>query len=144
MVESLLTRAYRKLGPRYPRTAVVLQIQLGYVVWLATVALISSYVELSGPEFVRLFLFGLAFFIPHNIIYGRIAKNLLDPVVSWIRADRSDPATEAAWRAAAALPWDLLLMLAARPTRLSPALAPRRPLPWGCRTLSAVAPLGDD
>jgi adenylate cyclase len=108
MVESLLERAYRRLGPRYPWTAVVSQIQLGYVVWLATVAVTSAYVEMSGAEFVRLFLFGLAFFIAHNIIYGRIAKNLLDPVVSWIRGDRNEQATETAWRAAASLPWELL------------------------------------
>jgi adenylate cyclase len=108
VIESLLERAYRNLGPRYPQAAVVLQIQLGYLVWLLTLVVLSAYVEMSGLEFVRLFVFGLVFFVTHNVIYARVVKRLLVPVVSWLRRDRSERVTVAAWRAAASLPWKLL------------------------------------
>jgi hypothetical protein len=73
MIDSVFESAYRKLGPRYPQTAVVGQIQLGYLVWLVTIAILPAYVEMSTAEFARLFLFGLVFFVMHNRLYPRIA-----------------------------------------------------------------------
>jgi adenylate cyclase len=108
VVQRLLERAYRRLGPRYPRTAVVGQIQLGYFTWLVTVAILATYVEMSAAEFLRLFLLGLAFFVLHNVLYARVARRLLTRVVRWLRGERNEAATVAAWRAAACLPLELL------------------------------------
>jgi len=42
MIDSVFESAYRKLGPRYPHTAVVGQIKLGYLVWLVTIAILAA------------------------------------------------------------------------------------------------------
>ena len=48
MIERALARAYERLGPRYPQRAVVLQIQLGYLVWLLTLAILAIHFRGAG------------------------------------------------------------------------------------------------
>ncbi len=108
MIALGLLRLYGRLGPRYPQRAVVLQVQLGYLVWLATVAVLAIYVEMSPGEFLRLFLFGLAIFVVHNMLYAPVVRRLLVPVVGWIHGERGERETVAAWQAAASLPLELL------------------------------------
>jgi adenylate cyclase len=108
VIERALARAYKRLGPRYPQRAVVGQIQLGYLVWIVTLAGLATYVQVSAGEFLRLLVFGLAFFVTHNALYARIVRRLLLPVVSWLRGERGERQTVAAWRAAAGLPLELL------------------------------------
>ncbi len=107
MIQRALERAYRRFGRRYPQWAVVLQIQLGYLVWLLTLVGLSLYVEMSAGEFLRLLLLGLAIFVTHNLFYARIVRRLLVPVVVWLRG-RGKREAVAAWRAAAGLPLELL------------------------------------
>lgn len=108
VIERALARAYERLGARYPQRAVVLQIQLGYLVWLVTLGGLALYVEMSAGEFLRLFAFGLAFFVVHNVLYARIVRRLLLPVVAWLRGERGERQAGAVWQAAAALPLELL------------------------------------
>jgi adenylate cyclase len=108
LIERALGRAYKRLGPRYPQAAVVGQIQLGYVVWVLTLAGLATYVDLSAGEFLRLLVFGVAFFVAHNLLYARVVRGLLVPVVGWLRGQRGDRQTVVAWKAAAGLPLELL------------------------------------
>jgi hypothetical protein len=88
LMQPVLERAYERLGPRYPQSAVVLQIQLGYLVWLLTLGVVALYIEMSAWEFARLFTFGLVFFVIHNLIYARITRSLLAPVTDWLGEER--------------------------------------------------------
>jgi adenylate cyclase len=108
VIERALARAYRRLGPRYPQWAVVAQIQLGYLVWVLTLAVLAIYVEMSVGEYLRLLVFGLAFFVTHNVLYARIVRHLLSPVADWLRGERGEAQTVGAWQAAAGLPLELL------------------------------------
>ena len=108
MIQRMLERAYERLGASYPQRAVVVQIQLGYLVWLATVGALAMYVDMSAGEFLRLFGLGLAIFVTHNVLYARIVQRLLTPVVTWLRGERGERQTAAAWEAAAGLPLELL------------------------------------
>ncbi|MGH2713322.1 MAG: hypothetical protein ACRDM7_05460 [Thermoleophilaceae bacterium] len=108
MIQRALDRAYKRLGPRYAQRAVVLQIQLGYLVFLFAVAVLAIYIDMSAGEFLRLFVFGLAIFVVHNLLYARLVRRLLVPVVGWLRGARSEADTVTAWHAAAGLPLELL------------------------------------
>jgi adenylate cyclase len=108
IITPVLQRAYERLGPRYPQRAVVLQIQLGYLVLLLMLAILASYLEMSAGEFLRLFALGVAFIAIHNLLYARVVRRLLLPVVTWLRGERGERQAAAAWRAAAGLPLELL------------------------------------
>jgi adenylate cyclase len=108
VIQRALDRAYRRLGPRYPQTALVAQTQFGYLVWLSTVAALALYVDMSSGEFLRLFLVGLGQFIVFNAVYARVARRLLTPVVRWLEGQRDAEATQGAWTVAVSVPWQMV------------------------------------
>src|ERR687886_332715 len=50
----LATRAYRRLGPRYPRSAIACGLLLFYVVFLGGAAIVPTYVKASVGQFALL------------------------------------------------------------------------------------------
>jgi adenylate cyclase len=101
-------RAYRRLGPRYPRAAVLAQLQVGYVVWLVGVVTLALYLDMGLGEFLRLLAVAEAAAVADVYLATRFSLSRIEPSVTWLRGSRDPEAATAAWRAAATLPVQLL------------------------------------
>lgn len=103
-----LTRAYERLGPRYPRTALAVTFRVQHVVVLMGVAVLALYLPASLPKYLLL---ALAAVVGQEI-YGffalRYFRQRLRPIVSWLEGARSATGAADAWRAAASVPFELL------------------------------------
>ena len=99
---------YRRLGPRYPRIALLVLLQLGYLVALAGVTVLALYIDMSWGEFLRLLAAAEVLYIADAAIATRIAQRWIQPAVVWLGGSRDPDATIRAWRAAASLPIELL------------------------------------
>jgi len=99
---------YRKLGPRYPKVFVALELQAGFVVTAGTVVLLGSYYDGSFGEFALLMAVALGL-TGLSILLGlfRILPRL-DPIRDWIAGRRDEASTERAWEAAVGLPLALV------------------------------------
>ena len=107
-MERLLRRACLRLGPRYPRFAVVTVFMFAHVVGVGGVALLDLYEDMSGAEFARIVLAVVALVVIENVIATIYAFRLVRPADAWLHGDRSAPAAIAAWRALANLPLDFI------------------------------------
>src|SRR5437588_4020159 len=105
MSGSLLERAYRRLGSRYLVRALFVHKQLLDVVIVVLVAGLSAYVKMSFGQFLRLALLACALQLLYSLLSLPLERRLVGPITAWLEGDRSEPATVAAWRAAAGLPW---------------------------------------
>jgi adenylate cyclase len=103
-----LTRAYGRLGPRYPRIALVVTFHVQHVVVLTGVAVLALYVPASFSKYLLL---GAAAVVGQEI-YGLFAlryfRRCLEPIVSWLEGRRPASGAAEAWRAAASVPLELL------------------------------------
>jgi len=95
---------YGKLGRRYPRLALVAQFQLGHIVVLGGVGLLSLYQALSTRQLVAIVVFSQAVVLIENAIGLRVAFRLLAPADPWLRGQRDQRTSVAAWQALAGLP----------------------------------------
>ena len=108
MSGSLLERTYRRLGSRYLVRALFVQKQLLDVVIVALIAGLFAYVKMSFGQFLRLALLACAFQLLYSLLSLPLERRLTRPIAAWLDGDRSEQATDAAWRAAAGLPWQLI------------------------------------
>src|SRR5437588_110561 len=108
MSGSLLERAYRGHRSRYLVRALFVQKQLLDVVIVALVAGLSLYVSMSLGQFVRLALLACAFQLLYSVLSLPLERRLTASVSAWVDGRRSEQATIEAWRAAAAMPWQLM------------------------------------
>lgn len=99
----LLRAGYRRLGPRYPRVALWVQLQGGHLVVLAGVGLLTIYQPLDG-HFWSVLLFAEALMLVENALAARFTSRLLRRVDPWLGGDHSPQAAAEAWRALAELP----------------------------------------
>jgi hypothetical protein len=103
-----LARAYRRLGPRYPRTALVVTFHSQHVVLIMGVAVVALYVSVSAGRFALLAVVAIV----GQEVYGAFAlryfRSRLGPVVAWLEGGRPPAAAPEAWRAAASVPLELL------------------------------------
>ncbi|MFN8113149.1 MAG: adenylate/guanylate cyclase domain-containing protein [Solirubrobacterales bacterium] len=99
---------YGKLGSRYPRVFVTLELQAGFLVTAGTVGLLAAYYDASFTDFLYLLAFALAL-TAVALVWGlvRIFPRLR-PISAWIAGERDDEATERAWGAAVGLPLSLV------------------------------------
>jgi adenylate cyclase len=103
-VHSFLDRMYRRLGPRYPRVAIVVVPQLGYTNVLVGVAVLSLFANMSAAEFLRILLVGAAGMFAYNLAYVRVAAQVLRPVTPWLDGSRDQRAVTVAWKTCASFP----------------------------------------
>jgi adenylate cyclase len=104
----MLDRAYHRLGPRYPRTALLVLLQVGYLVGLVAMAAMVVYFDMTFGQFLRMEVAELLLFVVDAVLAIRFALHRIEPVTAWLRGERDAAATIAAWRAAATLPLELL------------------------------------
>ncbi|HEX2084110.1 MAG TPA: adenylate/guanylate cyclase domain-containing protein [Solirubrobacteraceae bacterium] len=116
-MQRLLRSACLRLGPRYPRVAVVAVFMFSYVVGVAGVGLLRLYQDMSGADLVRIVLAVIVLVVIENAVATTYAFRLVRPADAWLRGDRSPQAAVAAWRALANLPVDFV----ARGRLLAPA-----------------------
>jgi class 3 adenylate cyclase len=107
----LATRAYRRLGPRYPKFAVAVGLLLFYVVFVGGTAIIPAYFEVSWEEFAVLAGFIVLQQMIYNLLFARAFRRRLRPVVGWLEADRPPARALEAWRASVSLPTEYLRLL---------------------------------
>ena len=107
----LATRAYRRLGPRYPKAAIAFGLFLFYVVFLGGVAIVPAYFDLSWGEFALLAGFIVVQQVVYNLLFYRAFRHRLQPGVAWIEAGRPADGALEAWRASVSLPMEYLRLL---------------------------------
>jgi len=108
MLRAPLRFAFRKLGRRYPRTAMVVQFQFAHVIVMGGVGLLLLYVDMSAAEFGRIVAVSQGLLLLDNLVGVRAAFRLVRPADPWLRGDRSAGASVAAFRALAGLPLDFV------------------------------------
>ena len=99
---------YGKLGSRYPRVFVSLELQAGFLVTAGTVALLAAYYEASLTDLLYLLAVALGLSAV-ALAWGlfRIWPRL-EPIAEWIGGVRDEAGTERAWSAAVGLPLNLV------------------------------------
>lgn len=99
---------YRKLGARYPKVFVVLELQAAFVITAATVLLLAVYYDGSVEEYLQLLALTLALTaIAIAIGVYRIMPRI-EAIREWIGGRRDESFTERAWSAAVGLPLALV------------------------------------
>ena len=99
---------YRKLGPKYPKAFVAVELQAGFVVTAATVFLLGGYYDGTFEQYVLLMAVALTL-TAISIAFGlyRILPRL-EPIRDWIAGERDEEHTERAWEASVGLPLALV------------------------------------
>lgn len=108
MLRRVLEVSYRKLGRRYPRLAIAIEVQGAHVVAAAGVALLRVYQDMSFGHLLRILLVVQVLTALDNVASLRRAFRLLRPADPWLRGERGPDETVAAWRALAGLPLDFI------------------------------------
>ncbi|HYV16931.1 MAG TPA: adenylate/guanylate cyclase domain-containing protein [Conexibacter sp.] len=103
-MDRALRFAYRRLGRRYPLTAVVLQFQLAHILVLGGLGLLRLYQPMSDRTFLLLLLMAELLVALDNVSSTLLARRLLAPVGAWLDGATDRDATSAAWRALVSMP----------------------------------------
>ena len=104
----LLQRGYERLGPRYPRTALLVTFHVQHVVLILGVGLVALYLPMSWGEAGLLVLASIVAQEVYGVFALRFFRRRLEPVRSWLEGSRDAAGAADAWRAAASVPVELL------------------------------------
>jgi adenylate cyclase len=107
-VQSFFDRAYRRLGSRYPGTALAIALRLEHIAVVVGVGVLALYVPMSIGEFVLLSAAAVAGQEFYAVLTLRHFRGRLEPLVTWLRDRGEEEDAAAAWRAAASIPFELL------------------------------------
>ena len=103
----MLLRAFRwlyaRLGRRYPRLIIWIQLRAAHLVAAGGVGLLTVYQPLDG-HFWAVMAAGQVLLLVENFFAYHRVERLLMPADAWLRGDRSEPAAVAAWSALASFP----------------------------------------
>ena len=103
MQQRALRFAYSRLGPQYPRAALLFLLGLAYVVGLAGVALLRLYQDMSGADLARLALVVVGLVVIENAVASRYAFRLIEPASPWLNGRRTAETAVEAWTALSGL-----------------------------------------
>lgn len=103
----LLLRLRARLGPRYPRVILAIQTVGSLAVAVAGIALLTLYQPMTSRQFWVMTAVTISVIAFNNLVDLTVVHRLLRPADPWLRGDRSEGATVAAWEALATLPVDL-------------------------------------
>jgi class 3 adenylate cyclase len=103
-----LTWMYRKLGSRYPKVFITLELQSAFLIGLGAAALIGFYYEAAKSDVLTVIGITVALTaVAIVIVLGRIFRRV-GPLERWIAGERGPAETEEAWRTAVGLPLELI------------------------------------
>src|SRR4051794_35066713 len=108
MLRRPLRYAYEKLGPRYARWAIAVQLQFAHLVVLGGVGLLTLYVNIDREAFWRILIVSEVLVLLENLVSFKIADKLVRPADPWLNGERNPSTALAAWRALAGLPMDYI------------------------------------
>ncbi|HEX8741846.1 MAG TPA: adenylate/guanylate cyclase domain-containing protein [Thermoleophilaceae bacterium] len=112
----LLARwAYRRLGPRYLYAYIAFEFVTALTVAVGTAGIFSLYQEMTRAEFDRIVLVSWACVIVGLLSGTAKLRRDLAPLQHWIRGSREERGAAAAWKAAVALPREVVMREAWRP-----------------------------
>src|SRR5688572_19216519 len=100
--------AYRRLGPHYPRAALVFLLGLAYVVGIAGIALLRLYQDMSPEDLVKLATAVVGLVLLENFFAAKYAFRLIAPASRWLNGDRTPESAVEAWTALSGLPRNFL------------------------------------
>jgi class 3 adenylate cyclase len=100
--------AFGRLGPRYPRALVFLQLLTSHLVVLGGALLLALYVSLSSAQFWRITIVSQALVVLDVVLSYRVISRLVRPADRWLRGERTHRSAVEAWCALAALPRDYI------------------------------------
>lgn len=130
MSSRVLTRSYRKLGARYPQAYVAVELQFAFLVTLGTLLLFGFYRDPPRDEFIAISVLALGLTAVAIVVNLVRTRPLVKPIEKWIEGDRSKSQSAHAWRAAVALPGEMVrrdfvvpLLVVINPTVIAAALA---------------------
>src|SRR5918997_1597258 len=103
-MQRLLRAACLRLGPRYPRVAVVSVFMFSYLVGVGGVALLRLYQDMSAADLVRIVLAVVVLVVIENAVATTYAFRLLRPADPWLHGDKSPQAAGPAGGAPGQLP----------------------------------------
>jgi adenylate cyclase len=100
-----LRRSYTRLGPRYPRIALLVTLFGSYLTGALATAGTALYIDMSLAEFARLSLASwFLIWTPEVVVAGAIGLTRIKPVSRWLEGTRDEWHTAKGWEAAADLP----------------------------------------
>jgi adenylate cyclase len=105
---SLLRSLYRRLGPRYLRAILVVELAASHVVVAFGVAAILLYEPTSARELAALMAVAQGLMLVENVLAYRLVARLLRPAERWLRDGRDPGLAAEAWRALTAMPARLM------------------------------------
>ena len=79
MQHRLLRRAFDRLGPRYPRVALMVVFAFSYLVGASGVALLRLYQDMSAEDLLQIILAVLVLIAVENVIATTFAFRLVQP-----------------------------------------------------------------
>jgi adenylate cyclase len=109
--EGVFVRAYHRLGPRYPESALAVALHLEHGIVIVGVAALALYVPMSLGTFLLVAGAAVAGQELYAILTLRHFRRSLEPLRRWIDGDRGPGAAVRAWEAAASLPFELLRLV---------------------------------
>jgi class 3 adenylate cyclase len=101
---AMLSWAFDRFGPRYPRLIIALQFQVAHLVVAGGVFLLDLYVHLDQGQFWRILAVAELAVLIENALAMAVVFRLLRPADPWLNGDRSPRAALKAWRALAGTP----------------------------------------
>ena len=105
----MFERWYQRLGPRYPRIALLVALSGAGATGVIATAGTALYIDMSAAEIVRLSLASwLLVWAPEFVIAGRLCLRAANQLAAWVRGSRDAAETAKAWQAATNLPISLV------------------------------------
>lgn len=105
MLGATMRWLYAKLGRRYVRLVLWLQMQGAHIVVAGGSGLLQLFVHADAATFWQLFAVAQVIVVLDNLISCRVVSRLVGPADPYIRGDRSPAAADDAWHALAGLPF---------------------------------------
>ena len=104
----MLTRAYARLGPRYPSVVITIVPQLAIFNVLLGVVAVALDAHMSPGEFARILAVAVVGMFLYNLVWMRVARGLLEPLQPWLAGRRDHSSTLTAWQTCASLPREMM------------------------------------
>jgi adenylate cyclase len=107
-MESLATWGWRRFGVRYFWAYTALEVVSAFVIAIATLGLLTLYEPVSGGQFLRIALLSCACVLVSLAVGGHKVLPNARPLLHWVKNGKQPRDAAAAWRAAIAVPVELV------------------------------------